>query len=133
MPLPYCTPADQAPPTYQCPCHTKEPLIAPSVRACDLSNLEAASKMVLEAGADVLHLDVMDGAFVPNISFGFPVIESLRKNLPDAYLDVHMMVAEPEKSVEVVAKAVGAAEYAFFSTYGNFNTARATGEVHACR
>jgi ribulose-phosphate 3-epimerase len=110
MPLPYCTPADQAPPTYQCPCHSKDPLIAPSVLACDLSNLEAASKMVLEAGADVLHLDVMDGAFVPNISFGFPVIESLRNNIPDAYLDVHMMVAEPGKWVEAVAKAVGAAE-----------------------
>ena len=110
MPLPYCTPADQAPPTYQCPCHTKDPLIAPSVLACDLSNLEAASKMVLEAGADVLHLDVMDGAFVPNISFGFPVIESLRKNIPDAYLDVHMMVAEPEKWVQPVADAVGAGD-----------------------
>ena len=52
MPMPYCTPADQAPPTYQCPCHSSDPLIAPSVLAADLSNLEAASRMVLDAGAE---------------------------------------------------------------------------------
>ena len=110
MPLPYCAPADEAPPCYQCPCHTKLPLIAPSVLACDLSNLTDAARAVLAAGADVLHLDVMDGHFVPNISFGFPVIEGLRKNLPDAYLDCHMMVSEPGKWVAELAKAVKAEE-----------------------
>ena len=108
--MPYCTPAGQAPPTYQCPCHNSAPLIAPSVLACDLSNLADASMSVLAAGADVIHLDVMDGHFVPNISFGAPVIKSLRQNLPNAYLDVHMMVSEPAKWIKDVASAVGAAE-----------------------
>jgi len=62
---------------------------------------------VLDAGADYVHLDVMDGHFVPNISFGPYVIQCLRKHVPDVPFDCHMMTSEPEKWVEGIAKAQG--------------------------
>ena len=77
--------------------------------ACDLANMAAEAKSVLAAGADELHIDVMDGHFVPNMSFAHPVVASLRKNVPDAYLDCHMMVSKPSQWVEPVATScVGA-------------------------
>ena len=68
--------------------------VAPSVLAADFANLGEALRTVAAAGADRLHLDVMDGHFVPNISFGMPVIAAIRKttSLP---LDVHLMIASP--------------------------------------
>ena len=70
--------------------------ISPSVLAADLSNLAAAVVELKNAGAEMAHLDVMDGMFVPNMSFGMPVIEAMR-NKSDITFDVHLMINEPER------------------------------------
>ncbi|MDO4200181.1 MAG: ribulose-phosphate 3-epimerase [Clostridia bacterium] len=72
--------------------------ISPSLLACDFSNIADEIRKVETAGADMLHLDVMDGHFVPNITFGAPVIKSIHKcsELP---LDVHLMISEPLKYI----------------------------------
>jgi len=93
----------------QCPPHKQCCKIQPSMLACDLANMAAEAKSVLAAGADELHIDVMDGHFVPNMSFAHPVVASLRKNLPDAYLDCHMMVSKPSQWVADVAKSCAGA------------------------
>ena len=73
--------------------------IAPSLLAADFTNLGEAIRVVDEAGADIHHLDIMDGRFVPNISFGPMIVETVKKitKLP---LDVHLMIVEPEKYIE---------------------------------
>lgn len=81
-------------------------ILAPSLLGCDFSNLERQIKAVEEAGAGYLHLDVMDGLFVPSISFGMPVIASIRK-CTDMVFDVHMMVKEPGRYAQDM-KEVGA-------------------------
>ena len=78
--------------------------ISPSVLACDLSCLASEVADIERAGADMVHLDVMDGAFVTNISFGLPVIECLRRHT-EMLFDVHIMIADPEEYAERFIKS----------------------------
>jgi len=79
-------------------------LIAPSLLAADFSQLENQVCLIEESGADILHLDVMDGVFVPNISFGIPVIESIRQKT-NLFFDTHLMLIDPLAFVEPFKKA----------------------------
>lgn len=80
------------------------PLIGPSLLACDFGNLEREVRRLEEAGARLLHLDVMDGHFVPNLSFGIPVVEAVRR-LTDLALDVHLMISNPHHFIEPFRQA----------------------------
>ena len=82
------------------------PLIAPSLLSADFANLERDIRMLNKSNCDWYHLDVMDGVFVPNISFGFPVMQAMAR-VAEKPLDVHLMIVEPEKFVPQV-KALGA-------------------------
>jgi ribulose-phosphate 3-epimerase len=79
-------------------------IIAPSILAADFANLESEVKMINESEADWIHVDIMDGEFVPNISFGIPVVEAINRHAKKP-LDVHLMIVHPERYVDAFFKA----------------------------
>jgi ribulose-phosphate 3-epimerase len=86
-------------------------IISPSMLSADFGNLERDTKMIDRSAAEWVHIDVMDGVFVPNISFGFPVMKPIRK-ATNKILDVHLMIVEPEKYVKRFVEA--GADYVTF-------------------
>lgn len=86
-------------------------IISPSMLSADFGNLERDTKMIDRSAAEWVHIDVMDGVFVPNISFGFPVMKPIRK-ATSKVLDVHLMIVEPEKYVRRFVEA--GADYVTF-------------------
>ena len=80
-----------------------QPIIAPSILAADFANLQRDVELVNRSEADWFHVDVMDGLFVPNISFGFPVLEAVRRHAQKP-LDVHLMIVQPERYVDEFAR-----------------------------
>ncbi|KAK7468789.1 RIBULOSE-phosphate 3-epimerase [Stygiomarasmius scandens] len=83
-------------------------IISPSVLASDFGQLTAECKRMIKGGAEWLHMDVMDGHFVPNITMGAPILSCVHKGVPNIFMDCHMMVAQPEKWVGDIADAGGA-------------------------
>jgi ribulose-phosphate 3-epimerase len=81
-----------------------KPIIAPSILASDFANLQKEISMINESEADWVHVDIMDGVFVPNISMGLPVVEAIKRHSKKP-LDVHLMIVRPENFVEAFRKA----------------------------
>lgn len=82
----------------------KAPIIAPSILAADFANLERDVLMINESEADWIHIDIMDGVFVPNISMGFPIVDAIKRHASKG-LDVHLMIVKPERYIEAFCKA----------------------------
>jgi ribulose-phosphate 3-epimerase len=80
------------------------PIVAPSILSADFANLQREVNMLNDSAADWIHVDVMDGVFVPNISFGIPVVKAIKKHARKP-LDVHLMIVQPERYVEAFQQA----------------------------
>ena len=103
--------------------------LSPSVLAADFGNLYADCAAAVSNGARCLHIDVMDGVFVPNISMGFPVIESLRPRL-DCVFDVHLMITEPERYIERFSES--GADIITFHAESTKDIGAVIGLIHGC-
>lgn len=79
-------------------------IIAPSIYAADFANLQSAFEMINESKAEWVHIDIMDGQFVPNFSFGYPMVEATKKHCKKV-IDVHLIIIEPERHIENFIKA----------------------------
>lgn len=83
---------------------SKSPIVAPSVLSADFANLERDVRMLNESAADWIHVDIMDGVFVPNLSMGLPVVEAIQRHAVKP-LDVHLMIVKPDRYVQAFRRA----------------------------
>ena len=104
-------------------------IIAPSVLSADFSNLEKDIKMLDKSQAEWIHFDVMDGVFVPNISFGFPILKATRKHT-SKFIDVHLMMVNPEKYIEQFKNA--GADGISVHYEGNIHILSILNQIRAC-
>lgn len=105
----------------------KTPLISPSLLAADFTDLKADMWMLNNSDADMVHCDVMDGVFVPNISFGFPVIKAV-KAISKKPLDVHLMIVQPEHYIGLAAES--GADYLTVHQEAVTHLDRIIGQIH---